>query len=76
MEKEEKENQEKASESSNVKEEVLDLSSDSLWEIGDTGSTTGGEIRFAEDIDEYYRNKPIKKSAADSRPAKSRRTKR
>ena len=41
-----------------------------------TGSTTGGEIRFAEDIDEYDRNKPIKKSAADSRPAKSRRTKR
>ena len=76
MEKEEKENQEKASESSNVKEEVLDLSSDSLWEIGDTGSTTGGEIRFAEDIDEYDRSKPIKKSAADSRPAKSRRTKR
>ena len=76
LEKEEKENQEKASESSNVKEEVLDLSSDSLWEIGDTGSTTGGEIRFAEDIDEYDRSKPIKKSAADSRPAKSRRTKR
>ena len=76
LEKEEKENQEKASESSNVKEEVLDLSSDSLWEIGDTGSTTGGEIRFAEDIDEYDRSKPIKKSAADSRPAKTRRTKR
>ena len=75
LEKQEKEN-EKATKNSELKEEVLDLSSDSLWEIGNNDNSSAGEIRFAEDIDEYDRNKPIRKTAADSRPAKSRRTKR
>ncbi len=74
LEKQEKEN-EKAKKSE-IKEEVLDLSSDSLWEIGNNDNSSAGEIRFAEDIDEYDRNKPIRKTAADSRPAKSKRTKR
>ena len=74
LDKQEKEN-EKAKKSE-IKEEVLDLSSDSLWEIGNNDNSSAGEIRFAEDIDEYDRNKPIRKTAADSRPAKSKRTKR
>tara|TARA_Y100000590_G_scaffold459397_1_gene616305 strand:+ start:52745 stop:54244 length:1500 start_codon:yes stop_codon:yes gene_type:complete len=73
----EKQEQEKEkAKSSDMKEEVLDLSSDSLWEIGNNDNSSAGEIRFAEDIDEYDRNKPIRKTAADSRPAKSKRTKR
>lgn len=75
LEKQEKEN-EKATKNSDLKEEVLDLSSDSLWEIGNNDNSSEGEIRFAEDIDEYDRNKPIRKTRADSRPAKSKRTKR
>ncbi len=73
----EKQEQEKEkAKSSDMKEEILDLSSDSLWEIGNNDNSSAGEIRFAEDIDEYDRNKPIRKTAADSRPAKSKRTKR
>ena len=75
LEKQEKSN-EKTAKTSEPKEEILDLSSDSLWEIGNNDNSSAGEIRFAEDIDEYDRNKPIRKTAADSRPAKSKRTKR
>ena len=75
LEKQEKAN-EKTAKTSEPKEEILDLSSDSLWEIGNNDNSSAGEIRFAEDIDEYDRNKPIRKTAADSRPAKSKRTKR
>jgi len=75
LEKQEKAN-EKTAKTSEPKEEILDLSSDSLWQIGNNDNSSAGEIRFAEDIDEYDRNKPIRKTAADSRPAKSKRTKR
>ena len=49
--------------------ETLDVSSDDLWEIGKKSTADEGIIRFAEDISGYDRSKPIRKSAADSRPA-------
>jgi N utilization substance protein A len=56
--------------------ETLDVSSDDLWEIGKKSTADEGIIRFAEDISGYDRSKPIRKSAADSRPAKGKRGKR
>ena len=49
--------------------ETLDVSSDDLWEIGKKSTADEGIIRFAEDISGYDRSRPIRKSAADSRPA-------
>ena len=56
--------------------ETLDVSSDDLWEIGKKSTADEGIIRFSEDISGYDRSKPIRKSAADSRPAKGKRGKR
>jgi N utilization substance protein A len=56
--------------------ETLDVSSDDLWEIGKKSTADEGIIRFAEDISGYDRSKPIRKTAADSRPAKGKRGKR
>ena len=56
--------------------ETLDVSSDDLWEIGKKSTADEGIIRFAEDISGYDRSKPIRTSAADSRPAKGKRGKR
>ena len=56
--------------------ETLDVSSDDLWEIGKKSTADEGIIRLAEDISGYDRSKPIRKTAADSRPAKGKRGKR